>query len=554
MGKLTPQQALRAFNLSQSELERLVRIGAVKPERTSGGHRRFDEADLARALLEAQQTATRQQPVTFNELGGTGLWGTTSRLWEDPNNQLRGLQGRKILREMRTDPVIAAVFLAIENALRQAEWRVVSTSDTPVDQEAKDFLSSCLKDMSFSWGDTIQFALQMLEQGFSVLEVVYKKRMPQNSRYPDGRIGWRKLAPRPAETISEWRLDEYGGIQGVVQDLPDGRRVEIPIEKILLFRTSVAPANEPEGRPIHRAAFAPWWFTRQLQEIEGIGIERDLAGLPVVYLGDDCTLSGDNSDFAAAKLLVERLRRDEQAGVVIPKPKMGLGSGSNGILLELLTTGGRRQINTSEVIERYDSRKALSILAQFIMLGITQRGGSFALSEQQTDLFTIAVSAWLQGIADVFNRYGVARLFALNHFPGLTALPELRASSIGMPNLKEVADYVNQLTLSKVLTPDDELERHLRQLARFPQREGAARPEERGGPRLTPEEASILLRRAALAARAADRLGAVTPEEAKLLVQTPLQEFQEAMGVELPPRNGKNGIEEEEETREGKEL
>lgn len=36
-----------------------------------------------------------------------------------------------------------------------------------------------------------------------------------------------------------------------------------------------------------RNAYRSWYFKRRIQEVEGIGIERDLAGLPVMYAPAD---------------------------------------------------------------------------------------------------------------------------------------------------------------------------------------------------------------------------------------------------------------------------
>jgi len=482
------------------------------------------EETVSEGRDEAQLKSTE-----FRELGSSGLREFGGKIWEERLRELRGLSGRVLLREMRlNDPVIAAVFSAIENSLRQVDWRVSPASESPEDREAAEFLESCLVDMSFTFSDTMQFILQMLEQGFSLLEIVYKRRLGPDadpkSRFSDGRIGWRKWAPRPAETIVGWEFDEAGGIQGAVQRLPDGREVTIPIEKALLFRTTVAPANSPEGLPIHRAMYTSWWYTQNIQEIEGIGIERDLAGIPVVYLGNDCSLQGPNSDYEKAKELVVNLRNDEQVGVVIPKPKLGTASPGEGMLLELLSTGGRRQHNTSEIIERYDKRKVLSVLAQFIMLGM-ERVGSYALAQVQGDLFTMAITAWLNGIADTINRFAVPRLFRYNHFPGITGLPELRASTIGIPNLRELAEYVNLLTNSQLLTPDEDLERYLRQVARLP------RPgKEIEKPRVSPAQSSIELRRIILALRAAQDIGAVTPEQVRNAVRPSLERFMTSIG------------------------
>lgn len=418
----------------------------------------------------------------YTELGATGLRRWAGSIYEERLKELQGIKGRLLLREMHfNDPVIHAVFTALEANLKRADWRVEPASEAEPDKKAARFLETCLfEDMSFSWSDSMSFILTMLEQGFSVLETVYKRRLgsspppytfdPASSHYNDGRIGWRKWAPRPAESLTpgnEWKFDDSGGIQGINQTTDARGDVFIPIQKMTLYRTTVVPANNPEGMAIHRAMYIPWWYSTQMQEIEGIGVERDLAGIPIVYLGNDCSKSGPNSDYDMAVKLVSNLRMDEQAGVVIPKAKMGLGGDGEGMLVELLSTTGTRQHDTSKIIERYNRLKAVTILAQFILLGM-ERTGSYALARAQSELFAVTIQAWLSSIADTLNRYPIPRLFSYNVFPGITGLPKIVPSAAGVLDLEAMGKFVNEMVGTEVIHPDQALERHLRQLAGLP--------------------------------------------------------------------------------------
>lgn len=153
----------------------------------------------------------------------------------------------------------------------------------------------------------------------------------------------------------------------------------IPMSKALLFRTKSRKDN-PEGRSILRNAYRPWYFKRRIQEIEGIGIERDLAGLPVMHAPEGLDIwDPDNQDALRIRTelesMVRRIRRDEMEGVVLP----------HGFELELLSSGGSRQFDTNAVINRYDTRIAMTVLADFIFLG-HQQNGSWALSSDKTEL------------------------------------------------------------------------------------------------------------------------------------------------------------------------
>lgn len=488
---LRPSEIRKEYNLTQYSLDSFEEQGVIHPIRTKGRQRRYLRSELdnlakgaiAPPITPMPDTFERprpKRPQTYEELGVAGTPRFGGSVINDELRELQGQAGRKRYREMAlNDPVISAVLFAVGHALKQPEHRIKPASDKSPDKEAAEFIEQCLSDMSFTWLDTKTFIVApTLEQGFSLLELVYKKRLgpnppkytqnPASSKYNDGRVGWRKWGPRPAEALvpgSEWIFDEYGGIQGINQwDVYGGGKPRsIPIAKLLHFRTTVHPANTPEPPPIHRPAYVPYTYTNNFQEIEGIGIERDLQGLPVMYLGSDA-----GSLYETAKNVVTNVRIDEQMGLVIPYAKMGEGAAEGrGVRFELVSSGNSRSHDIGKVIERYDKRKALIVLAQFIMLGMEQVG-SYALSQTQGDLFILAGSAWLKGIADIINRYAIPRLMGLNSFPGITGMPELVFNPMGIPNLIEIADYVNKLVDKQVITPDLELEKALRSLAELP--------------------------------------------------------------------------------------
>jgi len=278
-------------------------------------------------------------------------------------------------------------------------------------------------------------------------------------------------------TLWEWMFDDEGGIAGMVQLGSKGERIEIPIEKALLLRTSVEK-NNPEGDSLLRSAYRPWLFKKNMEEIEGIGIERDLAGLPIVYLGEGCTTEGADSDLAVMKKIVRNVRRDEQEGIVIPRPKQG--ADGRGILFELLSTGGRRNFDVGAVIERYEKRIAMSLLAQWLMLGMDQVG-SYALSRDQSDFFRQAVEAILKIIASSMNRYAIPRLFRLN--PSLLGpkdeIPQLYYSLPTVPDFAQYAQAVNALVQAQVLSPSDQaLRDSVRLVMGLPEEEEVEQPEE----------------------------------------------------------------------------
>ncbi len=188
------------------------------------------------------------EPTKMNlEIGRTGLkrWG--GMLNEEFLPELRGTRGQKVYHEMsENSAIIGGCLSAIEMLIRQVTWDVEPAGTSAEDQERAEFVEGCLSDLSTPWTDVVIEHLSMLPRGFSVVELVYKRRegpdAPSPSKFDDGRVGWQKFAPRGQETlVDNWEFDEAGGIKGVWQvAAPDFQRRFLPIEKMLLFRPRVS--------------------------------------------------------------------------------------------------------------------------------------------------------------------------------------------------------------------------------------------------------------------------------------------------------------------------
>lgn len=409
----------------------------------------------------------------MKELGRVGMnrWGGHFR--EEFLTELQGRRGIQAYREMsENDDIIGAVLYAIELLIRQATWDVQPGGDSAKDKEAAEFVRSCMDDMTDTWTDTISEILSFLTFGWSAHEIVYKRRAGNSrdprlkSKYTDGLIGWQKLPIRAQETLYEWKYDDSDNLTGLVQmPPPDYGIIEIPVEKLLLFRTKSRKAN-PEGRSILRNAYRDWYFKRRIQEIEGIGVERDLAGFPTLTAPEGINIWDDEDPEmlrmrAAAERLVQNIRRDSMEGIVMPA----------GWQLSLLSTGSRRQFDTNAIIERYDARIAMTVLADFVLLG-HQNTGSWALSSDKTELFSMAIGSYLDIICEVFNNQGITRLIDLNgeHFKGITDYPYLTHGDVESQDLEKLGAFLTAATGSGVLVPDEGIEDYVREAAGFPER------------------------------------------------------------------------------------
>lgn len=254
---------------------------------------------------------------------------------------------------------------------------------------------------------------------------------------------------------------------------PDYGFITIPIKKAMLFRTESAKDN-PEGRSILRNAYRPWYFKRRIQEIEAIGIERDLAGLPVFHVPEGTDIWDDTDSEmikinAALTKMVKSVRRDEYEGLVLP----------HGFEFELVSTGGARQFDTNAIINRYDTKIAMTVLADFLMLG-HNKVGSFALSSDKTELFSVAISSFLDVICETFNNQSIPALIDINgdHFNGITDYPKMRHGEIEDVDIKSAGQYIKDMAGIGILVPDDGLEDYVREIGHLPERTTDSRRED----------------------------------------------------------------------------
>lgn len=435
---------------------------------------------MARAKSTGAEASKNPDPLV--EYGATGLKQFAGYIREEFLRDLQGYRGIRMFREMRdNDPLIGGIFFGMEQLTKKVNFSVEPASEDPDDQLAAAFVDSCLTDMEMTWTEFLSDVLTFWQYGWSVHEIVYKFRQgvnedPRyNSKYEDGMMGWRKFAGRGQETMLHWEFDESGDAVALIQLLPTGGSLlRVPLKKCLHFRTRLIK-NNPEGVSILRNAYTSYFYKKRLQEIEAIGIERDLCGLPVAWvpprlLSKEAS-SSDKAQLEAFKKMVRDTVRNEQEGFVMPliyDPK----SGNKLYDLTLLSTGGRRQIDISPVVDRYDQRIASSMLAQWILLGAgSQQGrGSNAQSTNQTDMFALAIEGYLDIITGEMNRQAVPDLLRYNELKGSCMV---KHGDVTRRDITQFAQYVTSMVGAMVITPDENLESVAREEGGLPPKPGA---------------------------------------------------------------------------------
>ena len=373
--------------------------------------------------------------------------------------ELRGKEAVRKYREMRdNDSTIGAVMYSVEQILRDVDLHVKPADDSDAAKREAKFVEEVLHDMDHTLDDHVAEALSFLSYGFAWFEVVYKRRVGPSastdagrSKFTDGRMGVRKIAIRAPWTISKFDVDERSGdVLGIQQDVGgfnnDNR---IPVNKSLYYRTT-SLNGDPSGRSILRNAYTSYEYLNNLQSIEAIAVERELAGIPVARIPSEY-LSGDASPAQAGfvnslQQILRDVKFNEQGYIILPSDtypdKDGAPSNIRLVDVELMSSSGTRNIDIDPIVKRYQHDIARSVLSEFLLLG--SQGGSYALSKSKTDLFLRALESYIQAIVDVLNKQLVERLWQLNGL-NYDLMPQIVAGDVAPHDLRELSSFLRNL-------------------------------------------------------------------------------------------------------------
>jgi|TARA_R110000787_G_scaffold222267_1_gene330904 hypothetical protein len=373
--------------------------------------------------------------------------------------ELRGKKAIRKYREMRdNDSTVGAVMYSVEQILRDVELHVKPVDDSEAAKAEADYVKSVLDDMDHTLDDHIAEALSFLSYGFGWFEVIYKRRVgptersgKKNSKSTDGRLGVRKIAARAPWTINKFDVDQKtGDVLGIEQSVGlMNSKNYIPVNKSLYYRTT-SINGDPSGRSILRNAYTSYEYLNNLQAIEAIAVERELAGIPVARIPAEYLSSDSSAEQTGFVSNLQQILRDvkfnEQGYIILPSDtypdKEGGPSSTRLVDIELMASNGKRNIDINPIVSRYQHDIARSVLSEFLLLGSS--GGSYALSKSKTDLFLRALESYIQAIVDVLNKQLVERLWQLNGLD-YNLMPTIVSGDVAPHDLREVAAFLRNL-------------------------------------------------------------------------------------------------------------
>jgi len=384
------------------------------------------------------KTAKPKPPEVSTEKGFTGLKVFAGLIDEEYQETLDDLQDRiETFDKMRADGDVSALEGAIILPLLAAEYSVVpheDAADEKLAQEQADAANAMLDELSVPWGQVQAHAYRGLCNGFSFAEKVWTQR--------NGMYVWERLAPRRPDSVYEWIFDEEGtGTLAAVSQ--QGYRVRgdksewtqtepVPVDKLLLWTYRPEYGN-PEGRGIFRDVYRHWYIKDKAYTAACIRNERLACPTPIAEPVADA--AGNYPDPGTTNLenfqeALGRLRVYEAGAIINP-------AGYKVSPFEL----GDPSVPWMDFITHHGGMILRAGLAQFLALGQDGNTGAWALAEDSSSFFLMALAAHAKWFCDVMTRQGLRQWVDANWGRPKDGLyPKMECTGLGVKDKKATAE------------------------------------------------------------------------------------------------------------------
>lgn len=399
---------------------------------------------------------------------------------EEYNRRLIGVSGNRIYDTMRrSDSTIRATLQVCKLPVQSATWTVDPVQDkdgniTPEAQEKADFIKRELFNRNINWHSFLRQVLTMLDFGFSVFEKTYELTDHDGK----ARIGLAKLSSRKQISIYKWLTeDDKPGIQQWVA----GNNPSIIREKLAIF-THDKEGDNYEGISLLRYVYKDWDMKDKLTLVNAMALEKHGMGVPVVTAREN--QSPTAADETSAEETLSNMRANNKAYLKVPST----------MTVEMLDMKGSTTKEVIPTLNYHDARIMKSILAGFLELGGASGSGSQSLSKDLTSLFMKSEEALANMVKAAITEDIIKQLCDLNYADMSEGYPQLNYGQIADDDVSQIATALNSLITAGAITPDAEIEDHLRESFRLPLMSAdkkASYEEDHKKPELTPTDPNL---------------------------------------------------------------
>jgi hypothetical protein len=406
----------------------------------------------------------RVKPTVEQGVAGFAVYGGyVTEQFEDPN--LFGWRRWKTAADMLAQiSVIAASVRFMSNLISRPTWAWDPADDSPAAREAAEFMQSVIEGMDVSWTRVVRRSVMYKFHGFMVQEWIAERR-------PDGLIGLRSIEPRPQKTITKWDVDDSGQIKGVVQTDPQtGKEIYLPRGK-LLYLVDDSISDRPDGMGWFHHLYEPAEHFKSLLDLEKIGFERDLRGIPIGRapfseinkMVRDGKMTQQQADAMINDLrdFVAIQRKSNETGMVFDSmPYESISETGKSITsvmkwgVDLLSGEPQSVEEMGAAIKRLQFEMAVIMGTENLMTG-RDGEGSRALSEDKSRNLYLTANSILWDIAEAVERDIRDVIWKLNGLPD-ELKPKANVEDVSFKDAQQIATVLNDMaSAGAILAPDD---------------------------------------------------------------------------------------------------
>jgi hypothetical protein len=359
--------------------------------------------------------------------------------------------------------IVAAGTRYFLNLTAKAGWTLEPT-DHPESDRLTDLVSTMLfDDPATPWHRIVRRAAMYRFYGFSIQEWTARRR-------EDGLLTFADIAPRAQFTIERWDLNEDGSVEGMIQRSPQTQReIFLPRQKTLYIVDDTL-SDSPEGLGLFRHLVEPSDRLNEYLRLEGIGLETDLRGVPIgrgpFQKLSEMEQSGEIN--RTQRIALEQPLRDfvtnhvktAKTGMLLDsmtyeaKDEAGRASNQPQWNVDLLQGSSTSLPDIANAISRLNHDMARVLGVEFLLLG-GDSAGSFALSRDKTNQFSLLIDSTLKELAESIQDDLIKTLWQLNGWP-IEAMPKAKTEEVKFRDVEQIAEALRAMAASgAMLAPDD---------------------------------------------------------------------------------------------------
>jgi len=316
------------------------------------------------------------------------------------------------------------------------------------DKGERDFIETVLMSPSQKGGMTTPLPFVISDMARAIFEGfrLYEKvaHIIPDGKYKD-KVGWRKLAPRDAQTI-ELKADEHGGFDGAHQSAIFGDHtvdVDIPKEKCVLF-TFQKEQHWLYGESILKTAYYHYDKKHKLYYISHKKAEIEAIGLKILKVGQTKT----SAERKAAEDVVDSIGVNTR--ITLPP----------GVELDVERGGGG--YDPLPLIEHHNMMIARSALTQAVSQ--VKYAYPYGKGTAASQYLAMSIESIMRQMEATLNSYVIAPLIDWNFKS--KSYPTIRFEKLDDSSRSFLQDVFKEIMKSKVALPDGFVEEVVNEAAK----------------------------------------------------------------------------------------